>query len=213
MGNSVKRPGGGSGDWDEAPGLDDVLADLRADVPVRAAWRDDVLGEVRELARSGTPGAGRNRGWTISPPTAIAAALAFTALGATAAVGVLSIRDHQSRIATTKRPEGVTPQPAHPPGGGYPRSPEPVVRFALVAPGASRVSLVGDFNRWDAAATPMRQLGDGRLWLVEVPLPPGRHVYAFVVDGDVTPDPAAPRAGDEDFGVPSSVVLVGTRGL
>lgn len=87
------------------------------------------------------------------------------------------------------------------------------MRFALVAPGASRVSLVGDFNQWDASATPMRQLGDGRLWLVEVPLPPGRHVYAFVVDGDVTPDPAAPRAGEEDFGVPSSVVLVGTRGL
>jgi 1,4-alpha-glucan branching enzyme len=74
------------------------------------------------------------------------------------------------------------------------------------------VSLVGDFNQWDAHATPMRQLGDGRLWLVEVPLPPGRHVYAFVVDGDVTPDPAAPRAGEEDFGTPSSVVLVGARG-
>jgi 1,4-alpha-glucan branching enzyme len=82
----------------------------------------------------------------------------------------------------------------------------------LAAPGASRVSLVGDFNQWDASATPMRQLGDGRLWLVDVPLAPGRHVYAFVVDGDVTPDPAAPRAGEEDFGVPSSVVLVGMRG-
>jgi 1,4-alpha-glucan branching enzyme len=91
------------------------------------------------------------------------------------------------------------------------RSPHSV-RFALVAPGATRVSLVGDFNQWDAKATPMRQLGDGRLWIVEVPLAPGRHVYAFVVDGDVTPDPAAPRAGEEDFGTPSSVVLVGARG-
>jgi hypothetical protein len=54
----------------------------------------------------------------------------------------------------------------------------------------------------------MRRSADGRAWLLDVPLPPGRHVYAFVVDGDLAPDPSAPRAGDEDFGVPSSVVLV-----
>jgi hypothetical protein len=203
MADSGKREAGSD---DEASGLGDILAELRADVPVRAAWRDDVLGEVRELPGRVTQGAGRNKGWTISPPTAIAAALAFTALGAAAAVGVLSPRDDGSRVAALKRPDAVGTQPAG-------RSTQHLVRFALVAPGASRVSLVGDFNRWDASATPMRQLGDGRLWLVEVPLPPGRHVYAFVVDGDVTPDPAAPRAGDEDFGVPSSVVLVGTRGL
>jgi hypothetical protein len=34
-------------------------------------------------------------------------------------------------------------------------------------------------------------------------------VYAFVVDGDVTADPDAPRAADDDFGSPNSVVLVG----
>jgi hypothetical protein len=33
-------------------------------------------------------------------------------------------------------------------------------------------------------------------------------VYAFVVDGDVTADPAAPRAADDDFGSTNSVVLV-----
>jgi hypothetical protein len=59
---------------------------------------------------------------------------------------------------------------------------------------------------------PMRRSPDGRAWLIDVPLAPGRHVYSFMVDGDVTPDPAAPRAGEDDFGVPSSVVLVGARG-
>jgi hypothetical protein len=54
----------------------------------------------------------------------------------------------------------------------------------------------------------MRRATDGRAWLLDVPLVPGRHVYSFVVDGDLTADPAAPRAGDDDFGVPSSVVLV-----
>jgi 1,4-alpha-glucan branching enzyme len=82
------------------------------------------------------------------------------------------------------------------------------VRFVLVAPYASRVSLVGDFNRWNPRAMPMRRSADGRAWLLDVPLAAGRHVYSFVVDGDLAPDPTAPRSGDDDFGVPSSVVLV-----
>ena len=202
FGRGRETKGGSSPD--ELTGLEGVVAELRADVPVRRAWREDVLGEVRALAGRGSAGAERtSRGWTISPPTAIAAALAFTALGAAAAAGVYSLRDEEARVAAPDR----TPAVASP----STLRPAPV-RFALVAPGASQVSLVGDFNQWDATATPMRQLGDGRLWLVEVPLPPGRHVYAFVVDGDVTPDPAAPRAGEEDFGTPSSVMLVGARG-
>jgi 1,4-alpha-glucan branching enzyme len=82
------------------------------------------------------------------------------------------------------------------------------VRFVFVAPYASRVSLVGDFNGWNAGAMPMRRTADGRAWLLDVPLVPGRHVYSFVVDGDLAPDPTAPRAAEDDFGVPSSVVLV-----
>jgi Carbohydrate-binding module 48 (Isoamylase N-terminal domain) len=197
-----KQGGGRSGDADIS-GLEEVIGELRAEAPVRRAWREDVLSEVQALARADRRAESGARRWTISPPTAIAAALAFTALGAAAAAGVYSLRDSDTQTIVTRLPEAAAPPSALRP---------PPVRFALVAPGASRVSLVGDFNRWDAQATPMRQLGDGRLWLVEVPLPPGRHVYAFVVDGDVTPDPAAPRAGEEDFGTPSSVVLVGARG-
>jgi len=82
------------------------------------------------------------------------------------------------------------------------------VRFVFVAPYASNVALVGDFNGWNPSKMPMRRSADGRAWLIDVPLAPGRHVYSFVVDGDLAADPAAPRAGDDDFGVPSSVVLV-----
>jgi hypothetical protein len=90
-------------------------------------------------------------------------------------------------------------------------TPEPVtVRFLLVAPSAHRVSVVGDFNGWDPAATPMRRSAsaDDR-WIVELPVQPGRHVYAFYVDGDVLSDPTAPQAHEEDFGVPQSLLLVG----
>jgi len=83
------------------------------------------------------------------------------------------------------------------------------VQFIVVAPGAASVSLVGDFNDWDARLTPMRAGRDGRLWTVTVPLTAGRHRYAFLVDGvRWLADPSAPRAPD-DFGTPSSVVTVG----
>lgn len=84
-----------------------------------------------------------------------------------------------------------------------------VVQFLLVAPHAASVSLVGDFNDWDAATTPMRPARNGGIWSVTLLLPTGRHRYAFLVDGSHwLADPSAPRAPD-DFGTPSSVVTVG----
>jgi 1,4-alpha-glucan branching enzyme len=80
------------------------------------------------------------------------------------------------------------------------------VRFVHVAPGATAVSLVGDFNQWNPSAIPLRRLGDGT-WIVDVPLSPGRYAYAFIVDGRIVIDPAAPRANGE-FGA-NSVLMVG----
>jgi 1,4-alpha-glucan branching enzyme len=85
---------------------------------------------------------------------------------------------------------------------------ETVVEFALPVADAHRVALVGDFNHWDVRATPLT-LGRGGGWRVAVPLSPGRHVYAFVVDGTRwVVDPAAPKATDDDFGTPNSLVTV-----
>lgn len=87
-----------------------------------------------------------------------------------------------------------------------------VVQFVLVAPDAQTVTLVGDFNDWQADATPMRAASSGRVWSVQVPLSTGRHRYAFVVDDNRwVPDPSAPRASGDDFGTPSSVVTVAER--
>jgi hypothetical protein len=84
-----------------------------------------------------------------------------------------------------------------------------VVQFILVAPSAASVSVVGDFNDWDATTTPMRPVRSGGIWSVTIPLPAGRHRYAFLVDGSRwLADPSAPRAPD-DFGTPSSIVTVG----
>jgi len=97
------------------------------------------------------------------------------------------------------------------PGAEVASADERIVRFELAAPGAQRVALVGDFNGWDPAATPMLR-SDGS-WSVSVPLVRGRHVYAFVVDGSHwVADPAAPLAAEQGFGFRNSVVVVGESG-
>ncbi len=94
-------------------------------------------------------------------------------------------------------------------GGVAPQQTASVVQFVLVAPRASAVALVGDFNDWSTSATPMRAAAGDGLWTVTVPLAPGRYRYGFLLDGaEWVRDPAAPPALDDDFGRPSSVVTV-----
>ena len=83
-------------------------------------------------------------------------------------------------------------------------------QFVLVAPQAASVSLVGDFNDWDPARSPM-QTAQG-VWATALRLQPGRYRYAFLVNGiEWRADPAAPLAKDDEFGTPSSVVTVGGK--
>ncbi len=43
------------------------------------------------------------------------------------------------------------------------------VSFAVWAPNARRVSVIGDFNRWDERCHPMRPLGDSGIWEIFLP--------------------------------------------
>ena len=83
------------------------------------------------------------------------------------------------------------------------------VRLRLAAPTSSRVAVVGDFNDWDPAATPLRRAGDGGTWIVELRLKPGRYHYTFLIDGRRwARDPNSPPAAESDFGAPVSVLTV-----
>lgn len=76
---------------------------------------------------------------------------------------------------------------------------------------ARSVSLVGDFNGWKDGTHELVRLPNG-MWTTTVPLPPGRHVYSFMVDGTfLVADPRAPKAGDADYGHEGSVVMVFAR--
>ncbi len=88
-----------------------------------------------------------------------------------------------------------------------------VVRFILVAPSASHVALVGDFNNWRRNATPLTTTGRRGAWTVSVALAPGQHEYAFIVDDTHwIADPHAALTVADEFGTESSIVSVGSRG-
>lgn len=75
---------------------------------------------------------------------------------------------------------------------------------------AHRVSVVGDFNKWNAAAAPMTRSAGDATWSIIIPIVPGRHIYGFMVDDSVfTLDPRAAKAKDADLGTEGSVVIVG----
>ena len=147
----------------------------------------------------------RFREWFLAPrpfalPRLTTAALAAGLVGIGVLAGLAFNRDGRAPTeqlravaASSQLPDSVAPR---------------AVKFVLVAPQAARVSVVGDFNGWDGAATPAVRQTDGT-WTTFVPLRPGRHVYSFVVDGThFVSDPSAPIAPDDGYGQKNSVVVV-----
>jgi hypothetical protein len=184
--------------------IERIAAELRAPVRVDPSFDARVMTEIASLppvARHEGGGVRAIAGWLARPRTLTVSPLGGLALAAALAALFLWLRPAQP----------LAPSPAaSAPGVLVARHGPLAVQFVLVAPDARSVALVGDFNDWDAAATPLRATATGGAWSVAVRLPPGRHRYAFVIDGTRwVADPAAPPAPDDDFGSPGSVVTVG----
>ena len=82
------------------------------------------------------------------------------------------------------------------------------VQFDILEPEARQVSLCGAFNGWSPEATPMIRQGNGH-WKATVALPPGRHEYKLVVNGEWRPDMNSSEHVSNEFGTLNSVVVVG----
>jgi hypothetical protein len=180
-----------------------IVAEARRPVVVDAAARARLLAAVRSAPRPERPS--RFRAWLLEPRhlalpplAALAAAAGLVGIGVIA--GLLFNRD--GRPSIERGPIAVVESQL--PDSLRTR----VIKFVLIAPQAARVAVVGDFNGWDLAATPATRQPDGT-WSTFVSLPPGRHVYSFVVDDQFISDPDAPRAPDDGFGQNNSVIVVG----
>jgi hypothetical protein len=181
-------------DDDELPdAVAEAVALLREEPAVRPEWRAQLL----RRAIAGREPLGRS-GLTFSVPAAIAAAAMFMVAGGAMAL----LATHRAPATVEAISSAPTAAVTAPSAAILP------VRFSLVAPEAATVSIVGDFNQWNPATLPMRRSADGRLWEIEVRLPLGRYSYAFLIDGKLAPDPAAPRGAGDDFGKPNSVLMV-----
>ena len=107
--------------------------------------------------------------------------------------------------------------------GAHPRELDGVagVAFAVWAPNAGSVSVVGDFNGWDGRLHPMRSLGASGIWELFVPgiLPGARYKFELrAADGRLRlkADPLAVRTEvppEERLGRVRVGVRVGGRGL
>ncbi len=69
--------------------------------------------------------------------------------------------------------------------GAHPMTLEGVsgVHFAVWAPNAVRVSVVGPFNRWDGRNHPMQKRGDSGLWELFLPMIQVGDIYKFEIKG------------------------------
>lgn len=174
--------------------LERAVATLREPVSVSPEFDVRVMGRVRHVDRSeatdvpratqASPPRRRTSTLHRRYPLALAVGLVIAATGV-----VLTAREMRSRAAAPTLPE---------------------VRFTLVAPRARSVAIVGDFNHWNATASPLSRSRHGSgAWAITVRMTPGRHVYSFLVDGrQWFVDPRAPRSLDDDFGQPSAVLTV-----
>lgn len=85
-------------------------------------------------------------------------------------------------------------------------SPQIYVQFRLEARGASQVALAGSFTGWNPEHQ-LREVAPGT-WSILLPLTPGVHDYAFVVDGRTwIADPHAFHIDDGFGGVNSRIAL------
>jgi len=80
--------------------------------------------------------------------------------------------------------------------------------FRFSSSGAMSVLLVGDFTHWQESGIPMHKGKDG-IWVATVELPPGKHTYRFLVDGDWRDDPECTLRVPNPYGSQDMVRQVG----
>ncbi len=116
--------------------------------------------------------------------------------------------------STEKIEEKALPEPEEAPtiaiaDNSAPETPVPLskeVRFAIDAPNAKDIYLVGDFNQWKADETHrLSRSSDGK-WEKKLGLSSGRYKYKFIIDGEWVPDSQNDQKESNVFGTFDSII-------
>ena len=83
------------------------------------------------------------------------------------------------------------------------------VRFIFTNRDARSVALAGSFNQWSTSTNLLGRNGSRGVWTAVIALPPGEHLFMYVVDGTkwISP-PLADFYIDDGFGAKNGVVVV-----
>lgn len=85
------------------------------------------------------------------------------------------------------------------------KTPKKRVTFAIEAPGAKEVDLVGDFNHWTPKKHPMAKDKNGT-WKKALMLEPNVYEYKFLVDGEWRQDVLNSRTRLNCFGTVNNIL-------
>jgi hypothetical protein len=173
-------------DWGRTT-IESIVEELQRPVRLDESFERRVMVRVRRLFAERR----KQRGW-LGVAAKYAQRPAWATAMAAGLIAVVSfgvIRVHQSRVIAAN---GLEP-----------------VNFVLVAPEAKSVKVVGDFNNWGLNDSALVATNNQGVWSVTAPVPAGVHRYAFVVnEKQWVADPRAPRSVGDDFGMPSSALVV-----
>ena len=190
---------------------------LRQPVAMDGAAKARLMGRVRAAAESRRrDGRSASTAWRTRrglAPFAGLAAAAFAGITILGSARRVATPDSRATLRDTPRATAVLAPLGDSLGSSLLRDTLRLVRFVLVAPTATRLALVGDFNGWNARSTPMVAAAESTgVWTATVPLGTGSHRYAFVLDdtGRVA-DPAAPGGADSTGRAYSTVTVPGAR--
>ncbi|MFZ4395041.1 MAG: type IV toxin-antitoxin system AbiEi family antitoxin [Kiritimatiellia bacterium] len=82
------------------------------------------------------------------------------------------------------------------------------VVFQLTSAPGGKVSVAGSFNNWDPEKNPMKETAGSGLYKATIAVPPGKHEYKFVVDGEWQMDPNCTEWVPNCHGTLNSVLCV-----
>jgi hypothetical protein len=80
-------------------------------------------------------------------------------------------------------------------------------RFVIYQSGIKQVEIAGSFTNWQRV--PLQPDGSTGYWEITLEIPPGEHVFSYILDGDkILADPTISAQEKDDFGTINSILVV-----